>query len=103
MSEVQGVLRGQGTSDPHFLAILREEGLGADCSSLPKLILSERVGIRGEDIMFTSNNTLAHEYAAAKKLGAVINLDDITHIDYLKEKRRPARDSLLSLQPGSGA
>lgn len=71
--------------NPHILEILREEGLGADCSSLPELMLSELVGIRGEDIMFTSNNTLSHEYAAAKKLGAVINLDDISHIDYLNE------------------
>ncbi|MBL8817530.1 MAG: diaminopimelate decarboxylase [Planctomyces sp.] len=75
----------KATPNPHIINLLKEEGLGADCSSLPELLLSESVGITGEDIMFTSNNTLAHEYAAAKKLGAIINLDDITHIDYLRE------------------
>ena len=71
--------------NPYILEILREEGLGADCSSLPELVLAERVGQVGEDIMFTSNNTQAHEYQKAKDLGAIINLDDLTHIDYLKE------------------
>lgn len=75
----------KATPNPYIIQICREEGLGADCSSLPELMLSERVGLRGEDIMFTSNNTLAKEYQAAMDLGAVINLDDITHIDYLKE------------------
>ena len=71
--------------NPYILQILKQEGLGADCSSAAELVLSERVGIRGEDIMFTSNNTLAHEYRKAVDLGAVINLDDLTHIDYLRE------------------
>ena len=71
--------------NPYILQILKQEGLGADCSSVAELVLSERVGIRGEDIMFTSNNTLAHEYRKAVDLGAVINLDDLTHIDYLQE------------------
>lgn len=67
------------------MRIAGEEGLGADCSSLPELILSERVGLRGEDLMFTSNNTLPHEYRKAVQLGAIVNLDDLTHIDYLRE------------------
>jgi diaminopimelate decarboxylase len=71
--------------NPYILEILREEKLGADCSSVAELLLSERVGLRGEDIMFTSNNTLAHEYRKAVELGAVINLDDLSHIDYLRE------------------
>lgn len=71
--------------NPYVLEILREEGLGADCSSLPELVLAERTGSIGEDIMFTSNNTQAHEYRKAVELGAIINLDDLTHIDYLKE------------------
>jgi len=62
---------------------MREEGFGADCSSLPELILAERAGIKGDKIMLTSNNTPADEYEYAKKLGAILNLDDITHIDYV--------------------
>jgi diaminopimelate decarboxylase len=71
--------------NPHVLKLVREEGMGMDCSSLAELILAERLGIRGEDIMFTSNDTPSREYAKARELGAVINLDDITHIDYLDE------------------
>lgn len=75
----------KATPNPHILKIMKEEGFGTDCSSLPELILSEKVGITGEDIMFTSNETPAREYQKAKELGAIINLDDITHIDYLEE------------------
>ena len=75
----------KATPNPHILKILKEEGCGTDCSSLPELLLSERVGITGEEIMFTSNNTPASEYIKARELGAVINLDDITHIDYLEK------------------
>lgn len=75
----------KATPNPHLLAILRDEGFGADCSSLPELVLSERVGLAGPNVMFTSNDTLATEYARAKELGAVINLDDITHIEYLEK------------------
>jgi len=71
--------------NPHLMRIVQEEGFGADCSSLPELILSERLGIGGEQIMFTSNNTKAEEYRKAKELGAVINLDDVTHIEYLDQ------------------
>ena len=71
--------------NPYILKVLKEEGMGSDCSSLPELILSEKVGIKGEDIMFTSNNTPAHEYKKARELGAIINLDDITHIPFLEK------------------
>jgi diaminopimelate decarboxylase len=70
--------------NPYILKILKEEGFGADCSSLPELVLSEKAGIIGENIMFTSNETPAHEYKKAYELGAIINLDDITHISYLE-------------------
>jgi diaminopimelate decarboxylase len=70
--------------NPHVLKILKEEGFGADCSSLPELILAERVGLRGGQIMFTSNDTPASEYQKAAQLGAVINLDDISHIPFLE-------------------
>jgi len=75
----------KATPNPYIMKILREEGLGADCSSLTELILAERVGLRGEDIMFTSNDTPAEEYIKARDLSAIINLDDISHISFLDE------------------
>lgn len=71
--------------NPYILRVLQEEGMGADCSSLPELLLADAVGIKGEDIMFTSNDTPAEEFVQAKKLGAIINLDDITHISFLEK------------------
>ncbi|MFO8044127.1 MAG: diaminopimelate decarboxylase, partial [Alkalispirochaeta sp.] len=71
--------------NPHILSIVREEGMGFDCSSYAELELVERLGVRGEEIIFTSNDTPAYEYAKAKELGAIINLDDLSHVDYLAE------------------
>ncbi|HMQ30760.1 MAG TPA: diaminopimelate decarboxylase [Chloroflexaceae bacterium] len=73
----------KATPNPHILALLAEEGSGADCSSLPELLLAERAGLTGEGLMFTSNNTPAEEFVAARRLGALINLDDLGHLDYL--------------------
>lgn len=70
--------------NPFILKILADEGLGADCASIPELMLAEKAGMRGEEVMLTSNETPAREFIAAKRQGAVINLDDITHIDYLE-------------------
>lgn len=75
----------KATPNPYILQILREEGCGADCSSLPELYLAQAAGITGEEIMFSSNATPAHEYKAACEMGAIINLDDISHIDYLSD------------------
>ena len=71
--------------NPHILKLLSTLGIGADCSSIAELYLSEMAGIKGEDIMFTSNDTPAHEYKKAYEMGAVINLDDITHIEFLEK------------------
>lgn len=71
--------------NPAIMHILKEEGFGADCSSLPELLLSEKIGLKREDIMFTSNDTPGSEFKEASRLGAVINLDDITHIRTLEE------------------
>ncbi len=71
--------------NPFIIQILKEYGCGCDCSSMTELMLSDAVGIRGEDIMFSSNNTPAEEFRVADELGAVINLDDITHIDFLEK------------------
>ncbi len=70
--------------NPYILKVLESEGCGGDCSSLPELMLCEKSGITGHRIMFTSNDTPAQEFVYAQKLGAIINLDDITHIDFLK-------------------
>ena len=75
----------KATPNPHILALTKSEGLGADCSSEAELILSKTVGLTSEDVMFTSNNTPAYEYQAAKDLGAILNLDDITHIDFVDQ------------------
>ena len=75
----------KATPNPHLMAILREEGFGSDCSSMAELVLANAVGNRGEDIMFTSNDTPAAEFVKARELGAIINLDDITHIDFLEK------------------
>ena len=74
----------KATPNPQILKILKEEGCGVDCSSLTELMMSDRCGFQGRDIMFSSNDTPAEEFALAAKLGATINLDDITHIDFLK-------------------
>lgn len=71
--------------NPFILKILKKEGFGTDCSSLPELMLSEKVGVVGENIMFSSNDTPAEEYIKAKELGAIINLDDISHIPFLEK------------------
>lgn len=70
--------------NPYILKILEEEGCGADCSSLPELMLSEMAGMDREKVIFTSNETPAAEYRYAWERGNIINLDDITHIEYLK-------------------
>jgi len=74
----------KATPNPFILKILRSEGLGADCSSLPELLLAERAGIVGDSIMFTSNDTPAGEFRTARELGAIINLDDLGHLAYLE-------------------
>ena len=69
--------------NPFIMKVLKQEGFGMDCSSLPELLLAEQIGVTGEEIMFTSNDTPAEEFVKAKAIGAIINLDDITHIPFL--------------------
>ena len=71
--------------NPFLIQILKEYGCGCDCSSETELMLSDALGIRGEQIMFSSNNTPPQEFVLADQLGAVINLDDITHIEFLEQ------------------
>lgn len=75
----------KATPNPSILKILREEGCGTDCSSLTELMMSDRCDFSGSEIMFSSNETPPEEFQLAEKLGATINLDDFTHIDFLKE------------------
>lgn len=75
----------KATPNPFLIDILREYGCGCDCSSYTELMLSEALGITGEDIMFSSNDTPAQEFVEAQRLGAIINLDDLTHIEFLEK------------------
>ena len=75
----------KATPNPSIMEILSQEGCGMDCSSLTELMLCQRRGISGESIMFSSNDTPAEDFILADKLGAIINLDDITHIDFLEK------------------
>lgn len=75
----------KATPNPYIMKILLEEGFGADCSSLAELLLAEKCSILGGNIMFSSNNTPYQDFSLARKLGAIINLDDITHIEYLEK------------------
>ena len=87
----------KATPNPHLMALLREEGFGSDCSSMAELVLAEAVGNVGESIMFTSNDTPAEEFLKAAELGAIINLDDITHWDFLVRTLKAAGKPLPEL------
>ena len=71
--------------NPRIVQLLHEEGAGTDCSSIAELVISEAAGVTGEEIMLTSNDTPYDEFQKAIELGAVINLDDITHLDYMAQ------------------
>ena len=75
----------KATPNPYILNILKEYGCGCDCSSYTELLMSESVGQVGENIMFSSNDTPAEEFVYADEIGATINLDDFTHIQYLED------------------
>ncbi len=87
--------------NPHILRIVGEEGMGYDCSSSTELALMEHLGIRGEEIIFTSNDTPAKEYRRAADLGAIINLDDVSHIDYLHRHVGMPKLICMRYNPGS--
>ena len=90
----------KATPNPAILRVLREEGCGADCSSLTELMMAEMAGFAGEEIMFTSNETPSDEYRKARRLGAVINLDDFTHIAFLE--RTAGLPEMLSIRYNPG-
>lgn len=90
----------KATPNPTILKILKEEGCGTDCSSLTELMMSERCGFSGDEIMFSSNETPAEEFVKARELNAIINLDDITHIDFLKETAGIPKRICCRFNPG---
>ena len=75
----------KATPNPFILNVLKEFGCGADCSSMTELMMSDAIGFSGSDIMFSSNDTPAEEFQFADRIGGIINLDDITHIDFLEK------------------
>lgn len=75
----------KATPNPFLMQILQEYGCGCDCSSYAELMLSEAIGAVGDDIMFSSNDTPEEDFQYADQLGAIINLDDITHIEFLEK------------------
>lgn len=87
--------------NPYLMKILRQEGFGIDCSSLAELELAGRLGMRGDEIMFTSNDTPANEFVKARELGAIINLDDISHIGYLEKHAGIPETLCFRYNPGS--
>ena len=90
----------KATPNPFILKILQEYGFGCDCSSETELMLADALGFKGSDIMFSSNATPAREYKLAHDLGAVINLDDITHIDYLEKTTGIPKTICCRYNPG---
>ena len=75
----------KATPNPFLINILHEYGCGCDCSSMTELMLSEALGIVGEDVMFSSNDTPEEEFRKAAEMGGIINLDDITHIEKVEK------------------
>ncbi|MGE0019165.1 MAG: diaminopimelate decarboxylase [Draconibacterium sp.] len=86
--------------NPYLMKILREEGFGIDCSSITELEIAKRVGMSGDEIMLTSNDTPANEFQFAADLGAIINLDDISHIEYLERNVGLPETICLRYNPG---
>ena len=86
--------------NPYLMKILREEGFGIDCSSIAELELAKRVGMSGDEIMLTSNDTPAKEFQLAKDLGAIINLDDISHINFVEKNVGLPETICMRYNPG---
>lgn len=90
----------KATPNPHLLKIFKEEGWGVDCSSLPELILAHEVGFEGDEIMFSSNNTPMKEFSYALEIGATLNLDDISHIEYIEREHALPKTICFRYNPG---
>ena len=86
--------------NPHLIQILQEEGVKVDCASLTELMLAKACGYSGDEIMFSSNETPAGEYEYARSMDAIVNLDDVTHIDFLKAHGGIPKEICLRFNPG---
>ncbi len=90
----------KATPNPAIIKLLRKYGAGVDCSSYTELMMAEKMGFSGDEIMFSSNETAPEEYVLAKKLNAIINLDDITHIEFLEKHAGIPSKICLRFNPG---
>ncbi|NCA93088.1 hypothetical protein EOM82_07630, partial [bacterium] len=90
----------KATPNPTILKILKAQGCGVDCSSLTELLMAKALGFSGDEIMFSSNETAAEEFVLARELNAIINLDDITHINFLKKAAGLPKKICLRYNPG---
>jgi len=90
----------KATPNPYLMKILKAEGFGADCSSLPELLLAEQIGLSGEEIILSANDMPANEFVKAAELGAVINLDDISHIKFLEQSAGMPEAISIRYNPG---
>lgn len=90
----------KATPNPEILKLLKSHGCGVDCSSYTELMMAEKCGFKGDEIMFSSNETPAEEFVYARKLGAIINLDDFTHIEYLEKHAGLPERICLRYNPG---
>ena len=90
----------KATPNPYILKLLQEEGCGCDCSTYTELLLAEAIGLSGKDIMFSSNVTPRKDMEKARELGAYINLDDATHVDFLASMGPVPETVCLRYNPG---
>lgn len=90
----------KATPSPEILKLLKKQGCGVDCSSYTELLMADALGYKGDEIMFSSNETAAEEYILARKLNAIINLDDITHIEFLEQAAGIPEKICLRYNPG---
>lgn len=86
--------------NPAILQIVKKEGCGVDCSSYSELLLAEALGFAGEEIMFSANNVPAEDFQYARKLGSLINLDDITHVEFLEKNGGIPEEICMRFNPG---
>lgn len=92
----------KATPNPQILAILKKAGCGADCSSLTELMMADACGFKGEEIMFSSNDTPEEDFRLGHRLNAVINFDDITHLPFFLEKVSPSFPKLIAFRYNPG-
>lgn len=90
----------KATPTPRILDILKEERCGVDCATFTELLLADSLGFQGEEIMFSSNMTPLADFELAHKLGAIINLDDLTDVEYIQKLPSIPEKICLRYNPG---